>query len=47
MDAELPYNLHDDINKSLAECYRMIKARKANGGPGWPVPNPFIFAGMN
>jgi DNA (cytosine-5)-methyltransferase 1 len=36
MEIEHPYDLHDDINKSLAECYRAIKARKANGGKGWP-----------
>jgi hypothetical protein len=36
MDAERPYDLHDDINKSLKVCYDEIKARQAAGGPGWP-----------
>jgi DNA (cytosine-5)-methyltransferase 1 len=39
MDDARPYNVHDDINKSLAECYRAIKARQAAGGPGWPPNN--------
>jgi DNA (cytosine-5)-methyltransferase 1 len=37
MEIEHPYDLDDDIHKSLAECYRAVKARKANGGKGWPA----------
>lgn len=29
------YNPRDDLNKSVNECYRAIKERVANGGPGW------------
>lgn len=25
----------DDLSKSIDECYRTIKQRAANGGPGW------------
>jgi DNA (cytosine-5)-methyltransferase 1 len=36
MDIEHPYDLHDDVNKSLKVCYDAIRKRKAKGGPGWP-----------
>jgi N6-adenosine-specific RNA methylase IME4 len=30
------YNPHDDFARSIDECYREIRERKAAGGPGWP-----------
>ena len=30
------YNAADDFGKSIDECYRVIRERKAAGGPGWP-----------
>lgn len=30
------YDFADDFAKSIEECYRVIKDRVANGGPGWP-----------
>jgi DNA (cytosine-5)-methyltransferase 1 len=29
------YDGDDDFSKSIAEAYRVIRERKANGGPGW------------
>jgi hypothetical protein len=29
------YDARDDINRSVAEGFRVIRARKAAGGPGW------------
>jgi len=30
------YNAADDFGKSIDECYRVIRERKASGGKGWP-----------
>ncbi len=35
LSRELDYNPRDDFNKSISECYRVIKERVANGGPAW------------
>lgn len=35
----MTYNPRDDFNKSVNECYRAIKERVANGGPGWSQNN--------
>ena len=29
------YNATDDFARSIDEAYRVIRERKANGGPGW------------
>jgi hypothetical protein len=29
------YNAADDFSRSIDECYRAIRERKAKGGPGW------------
>ena len=29
------YNATDDFTRSIEEAYRVIRERKANGGPGW------------
>lgn len=34
-DSMFEYSPRDDFNKSVNECYREIKERVANGGPGW------------
>lgn len=34
-DSLLDYSPRDDFNKSVNECYREIKERQAEGGPGW------------
>lgn len=31
----LEYDATDDFAKSIEESYRVIRERKANGGPGW------------
>ena len=31
------YDAEDDFSKSIEECYRVIRERKANGGKGWPA----------
>jgi N6-adenosine-specific RNA methylase IME4 len=33
-----PYDGDDDFSRSIDECYREIRERKANGGPGWTPP---------
>jgi hypothetical protein len=30
-----PYDAADDFGRSLDACYRAVRARKAQGGPGW------------
>jgi hypothetical protein len=32
---QVTYSPRDDFNKSVNECYRVIKERMANGGPAW------------
>jgi hypothetical protein len=34
-DARRDYNGRDDFARSIEEAYRVIRERKANGGPGW------------
>jgi hypothetical protein len=29
------YDATDDFGRSIAEAYRVIRERMANGGPGW------------
>jgi len=36
--AEAQYSPEDDFAKSIDEAYRVIRERKANGGPGWTPP---------
>jgi hypothetical protein len=31
----LEYNANDDVTRSVAEGFRVIRARMANGGKGW------------
>jgi hypothetical protein len=30
------YDGQDDMTKSIEECFRVVRERKANGGEGWP-----------
>jgi hypothetical protein len=32
------YNAEVDFARSIDEAYRVIRERKANGGPGWTPP---------
>jgi len=32
------YDASDDFARSIEEAYRVIRERKANGGPGWTPP---------
>jgi hypothetical protein len=32
------YDGADDFARSIDECYRAIRERKAKGGPGWEPP---------
>jgi hypothetical protein len=34
------YDPTDDFARSIDECYRVIRERKAAGGPGWPREAP-------
>jgi len=36
--AQADYNPEDDFARSIEEAYRVIRERKANGGPGWTPP---------
>jgi hypothetical protein len=35
LHAEAQYDPTDDFARSIDEAYRVIRERKANGGPGW------------
>ena len=30
------YDAADDFSRSIEECLRVVRERKAVGGPGWP-----------
>lgn len=29
------YDPQKDMTESIEECFRLVRERKANGGPGW------------
>jgi N6-adenosine-specific RNA methylase IME4 len=37
-----PYDPVDDVNKSVAEGFKAIRQRKAEGGPGWGEPTDYL-----
>jgi len=34
------YDWDTDFARSIEECYRVIRERKSNGGPGWSPKLP-------
>jgi hypothetical protein len=35
---ERPYDANDDFARSIEDCYRAVRERKASGEPGWEPP---------